>query len=397
MVYDMGVGKISKFGVLEDSLKKSFSNVRMDIISIKDYLEKQHDMLNSEISELQSQIITLNKDVSEKTRELGEHASKEELAAGLEGQKELFRDLVKQNRELEAKLTGFERAVVKLQAEKAGSNELTKKSAEFSRESRDIRNEMYREIEQIDRKFKDTKLEMSAEQEKIFNQKMKQLDRSITAVDELKKELRIIIRDSRNKGSVQPERLAKLETKVADKSFFARLKADISDFLFEEEPVEEEKVAAISPVPKRKAAAPRGKEKRSAWNWIILIIVLLLIAGLAYLIFSGRLAPLMGSIMAAVKGPGTEENATGEPGQNLTKNLQEPIISVNEGDFVDITPNISDPDNDNVIYAFSAPLDASGKWQTKKGDAGIYPMSVIVSDGATDTQMNFTLIVKAKQ
>jgi len=386
-----GVGNIGKFRILEDSLKKSFSNVRMDIVSIKDYLEKQHDMLNSEIGELQSQIITVQRDMTEKVRETGEHATRDELQSGLEDQKELFKDLVKQNREIEGKLANFEKMLVRLQSEKAGSDELSRKEADISKETRDVRNELYREMESIDRKFRDTKLKISEEQERIYAQKMKRLDKGLDDMEAMKKELRELVREGRKKG-ISEERLKRVEQKIGKRPFLARFWEGLSEFLFEEEPPEEEerKVVIVKRAEKPKQR-PAKKKKTNIWPWLIALIVILLAAGLIYLILSGKLAPIVAGVVALLK-PSTPLNNSG-----TGPVLKEPIITVVEGDFVDITPNISDPDtSDKLIYAFGEPLNSSGQWQTKVGDAGIYPVSVIVSDGVTDTKLEFTLVVKTK-
>ncbi len=391
------MGNIGKFRVLEDSLKKSFSNVRMDIVSIKDYLEKQHDMLNTEIGELQSQIVTLQKDMAEKRRESGEHASKDELERGLEDQKDLFRDLVRQNREIEGRIANLDKMLVRLQSEKADSDELSQKEAEITKETREVRNELYKEVESIDRKFKDTKLKMSEEQERQYSQKMKRLEKGLGEVENLKQELRALLREGRKKG-LSEERLAKAEEKIGRKPLLAGFWDGLSNFLFEEEtPEEEEREVVVT----RRAERPRQSlerktEKRkekstSIWPWIIALIILLLLAGLAYLIFTGKFAVIAAGI-AAKFNPQTNGTIGPEPV------LKEPIVTVLEGDFVDITPNVSDPDSsDRLTYEFSMPLNSSGQWQTEEGDAGIYPIKVVVSDGTSDTELEFTLVVNARQ
>jgi len=391
---------MGKFRILEDSLKKSFSNVRMDIVSIKDYLEKQHDMLNTEIGELQSQIITIQRDMTEKVRETGEHATRDELQKGLEDQKDLFRDLVRQNREIESKLANFDRMLVRLQSEKADADELSQKEADITKETREVRNELYKEFEAIDRKFKDTKLRMSEEQERQYTQKMNKLEKGLSEVESLKQELRALLREGRKKPLTE-ERLAKAEQKIGKKPAFAGFWKGLSDFLFEEEPLEEEEktVVAVKKAERPKAKATASKKKTNIWPWVIAILVLLFAAGLIYLVLSGKLAPIAAGVVAMFKAPTNETpkvtpNGT-EPGQPV---LKEPIVTFVEGDFVDITPNVSDPDTNNkLIYAFSEPLNSSGQWQTENGDAGTYPVTVIVSDGITDTKLEFTLVVKAKQ
>lgn len=388
---------IGKFRVLDDSLKKSFSNVRMDIVSIKDYLEKQHEMLNTEINELQSQIISLQRDMAEKVRIIGEHATKDELQTGLEEQKELFRDLVKQNRDIEKRLSNFEKMFVDLQSEKADRDELSKRETEFSKETRDIRNEFYKEIESVDRRFKDTKLKMSDEQERLYNQKMKRLDKGLEDMEELKKELRLLVREGRQKG-LSEERLKRVEQKTQKKSCWARFWDGVSDFLFEEEPFEEEpKKEAVA----RKAERPKKQKKKqiNLWPWIIALIILLLLGGLLYLIFSGKLAPLTAGIASFFKSP-SEKPAGEEPAVEVVPEqieLKEPVIMAYEGDFIDIIPNMSDPDGSELEYEFSAPLNSSGQWQTKEGDMGVYPASVIVSDGDSESRLDFTIVVRPKE
>lgn len=390
-IYYLGVCNIGKFRVLEDSLKKSFSNVRMDIVSIKDYLEKQHDMLNTEIGELQSQIISLQKGMAEKVRETDEHATKDDLKLGLEEQKDLFRDLVKQNREIEGKLSSYEKLLVRLQSEKAGSDELAQKEAEISKETREVRNELYTEIESIDRKFKDTKLRMSEEQEKNYSQKMKRLEKGLADVEDLKKELRELVREGRKKG-LSEERLKRVERKT-QKSGWARFWDGVSDFLFEEEPLEEteEKTVVIQKAEKPKKRP--AKQESNIWQWIMVLIVVMAICGALYLVLSGKLAPLTAGIAALFN-----RNAT-NPVEVVPEEIElnEPVITVYEGDFVDISPNVSDPEGDNISYTFSLPLNSSGQWQTEKGDVGIYPVSVIVFDGSSETKLEFTIVVKAKQ
>ena len=76
-----------------------------------------------------------------------------------------------------------------------------------------------------------------------------------------------------------------------------------------------------------------------------------------------------------------EEEPEEEPEEELTK------IIVKEGELVVLKPESEDPDADTILYTFSEPLDKDGRWQTKKGDAGNYEITVTASDGElTDTQ-----------
>ncbi len=63
------------------------------------------------------------------------------------------------------------------------------------------------------------------------------------------------------------------------------------------------------------------------------------------------------------------------------KLITEPKITVTEEDLVEIKAEATDPDGDKVTLAFSEPLGESGKWQTKRGDAGTYTVKVTASDG----------------
>ena len=56
-------------------------------------------------------------------------------------------------------------------------------------------------------------------------------------------------------------------------------------------------------------------------------------------------------------------------------------IVVNENDLVALSPTATDPDNDSLNFTFTAPLDASGQWQTGYSDSGIYFTTVTVNDG----------------
>lgn len=71
-------------------------------------------------------------------------------------------------------------------------------------------------------------------------------------------------------------------------------------------------------------------------------------------------------------------------------------LRVQETDFVKITPESTDLDNDQIQYRFSLPLDELGEWQTDYGDAGEYEIEIIASDGTTETAKTIQLIVDQK-
>jgi len=70
-------------------------------------------------------------------------------------------------------------------------------------------------------------------------------------------------------------------------------------------------------------------------------------------------------------------------------------ISVMEGDPIAVSVDATDPDGDALDIIFSEPLDANGEWLTEVGDAGVYEVEVIVSDGQAEVTQNFTIEVEA--
>ena len=65
-----------------------------------------------------------------------------------------------------------------------------------------------------------------------------------------------------------------------------------------------------------------------------------------------------------------------------------------EGELFKIVPTAFDPDGDNLEFFFSEPLNSSGQWQTKKGDAGEYLIKITVSDGELNSSTVFKLTVE---
>ncbi|MFA6217601.1 MAG: RHS repeat-associated core domain-containing protein [Candidatus Omnitrophota bacterium] len=63
-------------------------------------------------------------------------------------------------------------------------------------------------------------------------------------------------------------------------------------------------------------------------------------------------------------------------------------ITLNENQLVSITPHATDADGHSITYSFTAPLNASGQWQTNFTSAGIYMVTVSATDstGRKDTQ-----------
>ena len=82
-------------------------------------------------------------------------------------------------------------------------------------------------------------------------------------------------------------------------------------------------------------------------------------------------------------------------------NLEEPatigdydyLITVDENQLARLNIKVSDPDQDNVTYTFSPPLDKEGKWKTNYGDAGEYLITLIATDGKLTTERTIKLVV----
>jgi hypothetical protein len=73
-----------------------------------------------------------------------------------------------------------------------------------------------------------------------------------------------------------------------------------------------------------------------------------------------------------------------------------PIKKVFEGEVVSLRNNLAiDPDGDDISYTYSAPLNASGEWQTEIGDAGTYTVNVTATDGDLQSKLQVVLIVQA--
>lgn len=69
---------------------------------------------------------------------------------------------------------------------------------------------------------------------------------------------------------------------------------------------------------------------------------------------------------------------------------------VQETELVRISVESVDPDNDNLTYYYSAPLDERGEWQTGYDDAGEYNLTIIASDGIDQSAVQVQLIIENK-
>jgi hypothetical protein len=68
-------------------------------------------------------------------------------------------------------------------------------------------------------------------------------------------------------------------------------------------------------------------------------------------------------------------------------------VAVTESDLVKINAQTSDPDGQPVTITYDKPLNAKGEWQTKKGDAGTYDLTISASDGSLTTKKKVKLTI----
>ena len=71
-------------------------------------------------------------------------------------------------------------------------------------------------------------------------------------------------------------------------------------------------------------------------------------------------------------------------------------VIVTEGEFVAVKPKVNDPDGDEVKLTFSKPLNSSGEWQTKEGDAGEYLVNITARDGSLTSTIQAKIIVETQ-
>ncbi len=429
---------IGKLKVLEKSLKRSFANVRLDILNIKEYLENQHDIINSELADLQGQLFSVKRDLKENKRAIGEdYVRKDALDKRLRSHIKSLKDLRDELEGFDSRIGKISKNISNLERESVSTSEFDRKSRVISKDVSSMRSELDEEFDLVGEELrdirKDLKKELISEQAKVFDEKVRRLDKSLKEVDELKEDLRQILESAKKREKVKKE-IVKLEEKVSKKPFYKSVWAGVVDF-FEEEPeeVEVKKVEKkaekrvekelpklkepnvlenawqglvdffteeVEEKPKRK---PRGKPRKRERDYapiVFIALIAIIVLAVAYYFYSPYLVGAFSKILAMknvskveVVGPAenVSEGGAVEAGQNISEGV---VVTVHENDFVNIVPNASDPDKDKLTYTFTYPLNKSGQWQTQVGDAGIYPIVVTVSDSETETKMEFTLFVK---
>ena len=68
-------------------------------------------------------------------------------------------------------------------------------------------------------------------------------------------------------------------------------------------------------------------------------------------------------------------------------------ITLSEGESVEITPDVSDLDGDNVVVTISEPVGNDGMWETTFTDNGQYTITVIADDGKDVVRENIVLTI----
>jgi VCBS repeat-containing protein len=62
-----------------------------------------------------------------------------------------------------------------------------------------------------------------------------------------------------------------------------------------------------------------------------------------------------------------------------------------EGDLIQLNIRAEDEDGDTLSYTYSEPFDENGEWQSQSGDAGMYDVTIVASDGKLDTSLTITI------
>ncbi|MEK6874208.1 MAG: hypothetical protein AABX52_00475 [Nanoarchaeota archaeon] len=70
-------------------------------------------------------------------------------------------------------------------------------------------------------------------------------------------------------------------------------------------------------------------------------------------------------------------------------------VEIREGELVIIQPKAQDPDEDQLTFLFSKPLNKSGMWKTRVGDKGSYHVNVSVTDGVLRNKTMLRIVVKS--
>lgn len=70
-------------------------------------------------------------------------------------------------------------------------------------------------------------------------------------------------------------------------------------------------------------------------------------------------------------------------------------VTINEGDKLVVEPSAIDPDGDEILITCTLPLTPVCTWQTKKGDAGTYRITMTASDKLLEDTKELVVIVQS--
>jgi len=73
------------------------------------------------------------------------------------------------------------------------------------------------------------------------------------------------------------------------------------------------------------------------------------------------------------------------------------VLIVKETELVSLKPKASDPDKDQLLFSYTSPIGANGKWQTTYGNAGEYAVTITASDGELSVTKDILIIVNKKE
>jgi hypothetical protein len=76
---------------------------------------------------------------------------------------------------------------------------------------------------------------------------------------------------------------------------------------------------------------------------------------------------------------------------NFNEEVQ--VVTVDENDLVKLNVKAKDPDEDQVSYSFTPPLNQNGEWQTTYGDAGEYLVTLTATDGVLTSEKRLKIMV----
>ncbi len=77
-----------------------------------------------------------------------------------------------------------------------------------------------------------------------------------------------------------------------------------------------------------------------------------------------------------------------------TSNEDVQVINVKENELVKLNVKVTDPDQDNVTYTFTKPLNNKGEWKTNYGDVGEYLVTLTATDKKLTSEKKIKIVVE---